>query len=149
MESTTEGDRSNESMDQFSVFDSNQAQTLGRSRGPRQGAVSGPENSEDATWFQLPSPHLYERAHDVADHVVKKPITGNLVDQHGGLGAAENSGSEYASHHGSFDSGCSGLASASTVRARPVYVADGALATLFRSGPIHCREACEIVFPFK
>jgi hypothetical protein len=136
-------------MDQFSVLDFHQAKSLGRSRGTGHGAVAGFENSDDTTWFQLPSPDLQERAHYVAHHVVKKPIPGNLVDQHGCSGVAENSGSEYSSHHCSFALVRSRLATASTVPARRISVFACTLATLFPSGPIDGREACEIVFPFK
>src|SRR5208337_3591546 len=99
-----------ESIDQSSVFDLHQAKSLGRSGGAGHAAVAGFENLDDTTWFQLPSPDLHERAHHVADHVVKKPISGNLVDQHGRTGVVENSGSEYSSHHFRFD----------FVRSRPV-----------------------------
>jgi hypothetical protein len=136
-------------MDQFSVLDFHQAKSLGRSRGTGHGAGAGFENSDDVTRFQLASPDLHERANHVADHVVKKPIPGNLVDQHGCPGAAENSGSEYSSHHCCFDFVRSRLGTASTVPARRNSVFACTLETLFRSGPIDGREAREIVFPFK
>jgi hypothetical protein len=136
-------------MDQFSVFDFHQAKSLGRSRGTGHAAVAGFENSEDITRLQLPSPDLYERANNVADHVVKEPIAGNLVDQHGRPGAPENSGSKYSSHHFHFDFVRSRLATASTVLGRGNSGLGSTLAILFRTGPIDGREACEIVFPFK